>query len=510
RLVERVIKGKEVMVNTCTVTRVPTHTPDSNPLTTAKVHGVIDAANAVWSKYGYDFSFDENMDYVTLHSSGLNRTPLAGPDSEEYGRLGNTLALLLNPQQNKVVVFFRGEGGMGWSWGPETTQYVSMPLDRPELYLAHELGHYFGLVHTMNLDNCSVVNLTNTDNDLNGMTQAVTGDDIHDTPGDPTPTCLSTVNALAVSGTHLFAGTNGGVFLSTTNNDTNWVPVNSGLTSTQVRSLAVSGTNLFAGTNGGVFLSTNNGTSWTVVNSGLTSTQVRSLTVSGTNLFAGTDGGVFLSTDNGTTWTSVNSGLTNTQVRALVASGTNLFAGTTSGVFLSTNNGTNWSAVNAPNYGLSNVVINSLAVSSAGLFAGTYFGVYHSINNGTTWTPLIGGLTPHIPQVWSFASTSTHLYAGTAGGLVIDSINNGTSWNHSDPNHDALLAWWRVKDNVCLDTSFTINNVDFNPPSNTPPLRNTMSYFGCTPLEFSPNQIGAIEYNLMNGRSRIPIRRIIP
>ncbi|MBU1299414.1 MAG: T9SS type A sorting domain-containing protein, partial [Bacteroidetes bacterium] len=54
----------------------------------------------------------------------------------------------------------------------------------------------------------------------------------------------------------------------------------------------VSGTNLFAGTDGGgVFLSTNNGTSWTAVNTGLTYTDVLSLAVSGTNLFAGTSGG---------------------------------------------------------------------------------------------------------------------------------------------------------------------------------------------------------------------------
>lgn len=34
-----------------------------------------------------------------------------------------------------------------------------------------------------------------------------------------------------------------------------------------VSCFAISGTNLFAGTNGGVFLSTNNGTSWTAVSS---------------------------------------------------------------------------------------------------------------------------------------------------------------------------------------------------------------------------------------------------
>ena len=112
----------------------------------------------------------------------------------------------------------------------------------------------------------------------------------------------------------------------------------------------------FAGTDGGVFLSTNNGTSWTAVNTGLTDTDVYALAVSGTNLFAGTVemasffplttaqvglrripgyeywylfllplavrislpelmAGVFLSTNNGTSWTAVNTGLTNTDVR---------------------------------------------------------------------------------------------------------------------------------------------------------------------------------------------------
>ena len=73
---------------------------------------------------------------------------------------------------------------------------------------------------------------------------------------------------------------------------------------TLVTSLAVSGTNLFAGTGGGVFLSTNNGTSWKQVNNGLMDTNILSLAVSGTNLFAGTYGsGVFLSTNNGASWT---------------------------------------------------------------------------------------------------------------------------------------------------------------------------------------------------------------
>jgi hypothetical protein len=103
-----------------------------------------------------------------------------------------------------------------------------------------------------------------------------------------------------VSGSNLFAGTLGGVFLSTNpaSRDASWTAVNTGLTNTLVWPLAVSGSNLFAGTHGGgVFLFTNpasRDTSWTAVNTGLTNLNVSSLAVNGSNLFAGTAfGGVW-------------------------------------------------------------------------------------------------------------------------------------------------------------------------------------------------------------------------
>ncbi|MCX6145244.1 MAG: T9SS type A sorting domain-containing protein [Ignavibacteriales bacterium] len=217
------------------------------------------------------------------------------------------------------------------------------------------------------------------------------------------------VNCFTVSGTNLFAGTYGGVFLST-NNGTSWTAVNTGL-NTSVLSLAVSGTNLFAGTSGGgVFHSTNNGTSWTAVNTGLTNTYVFALAISGANLFAGTSGGgVFLSTNNGTSWTQVNTGLTDTSVDALAVSGANLFAGTLGGVFLSANNGTNWTRVNT---GLTNTSVWSLAVSGTNLFAGTYGGgVFLSTNNGTSWTQVNTDLTDI--SVFAFAVSGANLFAGT-------------------------------------------------------------------------------------------------
>jgi len=247
------------------------------------------------------------------------------------------------------------------------------------------------------------------------------------------------VRALTVVGASLFAGTDGGVFLSS-NNGTSWTSV--GLTNQVVNSFAVSGTNLFAGTpGGGVFLSTNNGTSWNQVNNGLTNQVIEALAVFGTKIFVGTNGGgVFLSTNNGSNWSPVNNGLTTQWVWSLAVSGTNLFAGTAGGVFLSTNNGSNWSPVNN---GLTNQVVMALLVSGTNIFAGTQSGLFLSTNNGSNWSAVNNGLTNQ--DVHSFAVSGTNIFAGTAGGGVFLSTNNGTSWTQKNqgfnvvPHVDALI-----------------------------------------------------------------------
>ncbi len=101
------------------------------------------------------------------------------------------------------------------------------------------------------------------------------------------------VNVLAVSGKNIFASTNyNGVFRST-DSGSSWTKANTGmrLSYPTVFSFAVSGTNLFAGTQGSVFLSKDSGTSWTEINAGLLyDVGVGSLTVCGMNLIAGTGG----------------------------------------------------------------------------------------------------------------------------------------------------------------------------------------------------------------------------
>jgi hypothetical protein len=244
---------------------------------------------------------------------------------------------------------------------------------------------------------------------------------------------FKSINALAVSGRTIFAGTGGGgVFLST-NNGSSWTAVNNGMSmNTNVLSLAVNGRAIFAGTaGGGVFLSTNNGTSWTMANNGLpANSSVLSLAVNDSNIFAGTvGGGVFLSSNNGADWKPVNNGLpANSVIISFAVSGRAIFAGTEgSGVYLSANNGGSWTAVNN---GLpANTTIQSLAVNGNDVFAaGTIGGmVFLSTDSGASWKPVNNGLPANTSALSLFVCSSL-VFAGTAGKGVFLSMDNGTTW----------------------------------------------------------------------------------
>jgi hypothetical protein len=182
-----------------------------------------------------------------------------------------------------------------------------------------------------------------------------------------------TVLSIVIDGTNIYATSGVGVFLSTDNGIT-WNAVNTGLPSGP-DAIALSGSNLFAGTWGnGVYYSSNNGGNWTAVNTGLTNMYINTIAVSGSNIFAGTEnGGVFLSTNNGSTWTAVNTGLSiSNSIKSFAISGSNVFTGTDDGgVYLFSNSGNNWIAVNT---GLTITNIYSLAASGDTLFAGSYKG----------------------------------------------------------------------------------------------------------------------------------------
>jgi hypothetical protein len=186
----------------------------------------------------------------------------------------------------------------------------------------------------------------------------------------------------------LFAGTEGGVFRSNGGQSVLWTHRSGGLTHPTVRALVsvpggdendgIGARDLFAGTAGGVFLSTD-GVTWLPKNAGLTEANVAALAVTFTGpfewtLYAATPAGVLRSTDLYGGWTPVDGALTGGAVQALLGVGGRLFAGTaTGGVSLSADEGRSWTAVNT---GLSETSITALASDGVYLFAATPSGVF--------------------------------------------------------------------------------------------------------------------------------------
>jgi hypothetical protein len=108
----------------------------------------------------------------------------------------------------------------------------------------------------------------------------------------------ASISSMATIDTSLFAGSlSMGVYLSP-NRGASWGTVNIGLTNGTVNCLAASGSFLYAGTLGGVFVTEDLGGGWTTT--GLPYPLVNTLAICGNRLYAGTNGaGVYVSA-NGT------------------------------------------------------------------------------------------------------------------------------------------------------------------------------------------------------------------
>ena len=71
-----------------------------------------------------------------------------------------------------------------------------------------------------------------------------------------------------------------------------------------------SGLYFYAGTMGGVFVTSDNGISWTPVNNGIIPYEIYAMTAAGQFVFAGTKHGVFRTSNNGQSWSQANNGFT--------------------------------------------------------------------------------------------------------------------------------------------------------------------------------------------------------
>ncbi len=233
---------------------------------------------------------------------------------------------------------------------------------------------------------------------------------------------------IVASGSNIFAGTASGVILSTDNGNT-WSTTS--MTSS-VNALALKDTNIFA-VGGGIFRSTNKGVSWKAVDSGLVGNQnsVTNIAVSDNKLYACTYAGVCLSTDNGDHWTGLSYQLF---TNCVTVNGSTIFAGTPGGMVRSTDNGTSWNDDNngfpLESSGFRPSILSFAAVGS-NTFTGTTSGVFLSTDYGTSWTAVNNGLPASPSQVFSLAARDSNLFAATYKGVFF-STNNGTSWTSTN------------------------------------------------------------------------------
>lgn len=253
--------------------------------------------------------------------------------------------------------------------------------------------------------------------------------------------CPYHVNALAMIGPNLVAGTrDSGIYVSP-DGGAKWTHVTWGLSNYCMNGVAAAGGNLLAAGSGGMFRSTDDGANWTRRRVGayewadLNTVAYRSSTYA----FAGdVNGYAYVSSDGGNGWTSGVQIEQGARISSFAFISTYVFAatqpnlaGVAGGVYLSKDNGASWTRVSdgLPTVADTNTYVTSLAVVGSNLFAGTGHGVYMSSNNGTSWTRVSNGLTGQL--VYALAARRTELFAGLYNQGVFRSSDNGASWTHT-------------------------------------------------------------------------------
>lgn len=240
----------------------------------------------------------------------------------------------------------------------------------------------------------------------------------------------------------LYAGTQRSGIFKTTDGGSNWVSINAGLNSFDIRAIVidpVTTSTVYIGSSGeGIFKSVNGGATWTAVNNGVTSNDIRALAVdplTTSTVYAGSfGGGVFKSTDGGTTWSPINNGLTSSDVQTIAIDPVNpsiVYVGTQfDGVYKSVDGGGSWTQINN---GITDRTIFDIAITpdnNSILYVATEVtGVFKSIDGGASWTPTNTGLANRLVRSIVFSPlSSSFLSVGTLGGGVFQSGDGGLDW----------------------------------------------------------------------------------
>ncbi len=276
------------------------------------------------------------------------------------------------------------------------------------------------------------------------------------------------INSLISIGNNICTCAGGSVFYST-NNGTTWN--STGLTNAGVTAIVSEGNKLVA-IGSQVFVSVNEGVNWSVIGSSVPWTNLFTLTASSRILFVTALGPslpqqavykVYRSTDDGASWTSVGSALSNTGVNAIDYIGdTSIYAGTTSGVYTSNDSGGTWKAAGLQGMSISAIRVISQNTGSTNIFAATRRGVLRSTNDGMSWSFVNSGLSDTVVTalaVYPKTQGSTEILAGTQGGKIFLSTNNGDNW--SDVSNGLIAGPWEWGDWEADVRSITVAGSNF-------------------------------------------------
>jgi hypothetical protein len=233
------------------------------------------------------------------------------------------------------------------------------------------------------------------------------------------------------SGSTVYAGTSGGLSISTDSGETftNKTTAN-GLGHNSVGSIYVSGSTVYAATNGGLSTSTDGGATFTnkTTADGLGSNSVYGAYASGSTVYAGTTGGLSISTNGGSTFTNktTTDGLGHNLITDVYASGSTVYAATLGGLSISTNGGSTFTNRTTAN-GLGSNNVTDIFISGSKVYAATDGGLSISTDGGATFTnkTTANGLG-HNYVGGVYASGST-VYAGTMSGVSV-STNGGATF----------------------------------------------------------------------------------
>jgi photosystem II stability/assembly factor-like uncharacterized protein len=234
------------------------------------------------------------------------------------------------------------------------------------------------------------------------------------------------IYGLLVSGTHIFAGTEGaGVFLSD-DQGLNWRSVNKGLENFYITSLIMKGSILFAGTHEGLYRSSDFGSNWEHVNNGLGALSVNAMTADNNYVYTdnSAEPGIFRSADDGNTWTCIPFGINTSYPASSLACSNGILIATlgdnTKNVLYSNDNGDTWSVSNSglePGYPFYAVLIKDSTVYTVAMGADPSYSEAIGL-----WKRALSDFVP-------FTVTDTLLMKETSGDVNSLTIISETPWN---------------------------------------------------------------------------------